>query len=344
MRTRTLTSPPTPSSRSGRTEPVRGAHRAPLLAWKGRRNPSIRHTSAAGPATGSRLARFVALEALIWAACYGLYLVVRGFSIGSASEAMRHAGDVIDLERAAGVFHEASIQSALSPVLDVFSTYYMVGFGPLLAVMLVWLARRHRALYRQMRTALLLSLAFATVVFILFPTAPPRLVEGLGISDTVGLSGHDNGSFMGIRFNPYAAVPSMHVGWSLLAGIYGYRAARTRVMRAFFAIHPALMTVTVVATGNHYIVDALAGIAVVGAALILLARRPERAPRRRFTMPTTAQPAFAIAGPPALPPHPLPRRPRRPSHTGATPIGSRSPRSAHRCPGNPLGRSDHARR
>lgn len=257
---------------------------------------------------------------------------------------MRHAGEVIDLERVAGVFHEASIQSALSPVVDFFSTYYMVGFGPLLAVMLVWLARRHRALYRQMRTALLLSLAFATVVFVLFPTAPPRLVEGLGISDTVGLSGHDNGSFMGIRFNPYAAVPSMHVGWSLLAGIYGYRAARTRVMRAFFAIHPAVMTVTVVATGNHYIFDAIAGIAVVGAALLLLARCPKRIARPHFAAHPAARPALAIAGPPALTTHTLPRRPRRPSHTGATPIGRRSSRSARRCPGNPLGRSDHARR
>ena len=52
--------------------------------------------------------------------------------------------------------------------------------------------------------------------------APPRLVEGLGIADTVGLSGgHDEGSFMGVSFNPYAAMPSMHVGWSLLVGIAG---------------------------------------------------------------------------------------------------------------------------
>ena len=218
------------------------------------------------------MACFVALEALVWAACYGVYLVVRGLSIGSETEAMRHAAAVIDLERAAGAFHEASVQEALRPLADVFSTYYMVGFGPFLAGMLVWLAWRDRALYRRMRTALLVSLAIATVVFVLYPTAPPRLVEGIGIADTVGLTGHDNGSFMGIRFNPYAAVPSMHVGWSLIAGIYGHRAARSRALRLFFLIHPALMTLTVVATGNHYDFDALAGIAVVGLALLLLAR------------------------------------------------------------------------
>ena len=249
MRIRTLTSVAAIRPRSGRAEP------APRL----------------------RLLGFVALEAFVWAACYGLYLVVRGFSIGSEAEAMRHAAEVIDLERTIGAFHEASIQQALRPLAEVFSTYYMVGFGPLLAGMLVWLACRDRALYRQMRTALLVSLAIATVVFVLYPTAPPRLVEGIGIADTVGLTGHDNGSFLGIRFNPYAAMPSMHVGWSLIAGLYGYRAARTRVVRLFFAVHPAFMALTVVVTGNHYIVDALAGIAVVAAALLLLARhRPPR--------------------------------------------------------------------
>ena len=248
--------------------------------------PALRPSGATARPALAGLAPFIALEALVWAACYGLYLAVRGFAIGSESEAMRHAAQVVDLERATGAFHEAEIQESVRPLADVFSTYYMLGFGPLLAGVLVWLGCRDRALYREMRTALLVSLAIATVVFVLYPTAPPRLVEGLGIADTVGLTGHDNGSFMGIRFNPYAAVPSMHVGWSLIAGIYGHRAARTRVGRLFFAIHPAFMALTVVATGNHYIVDALAGIAVVGLALLLLARRPgrlalRRRPRRR---------------------------------------------------------------
>ena len=64
---------------------------------------------------------------------------------------------------------------------------------------------------------LFISLGIALVVYLAFPTAPPRLVPGLGIADTVGLSGHDTGSFAGVRFNPYAAMPSLHVGWSILA-------------------------------------------------------------------------------------------------------------------------------
>ena len=73
-------------------------------------------------------------------------------------------------------------------------------------------------------------------------------------------------------------MPSMHVGWSLLIGVAGFRAARSRPLRAFFAVHPAVMTLTVVATGNHYLLDAVAGATVVGAALLLIqaARRSGR--------------------------------------------------------------------
>ena len=235
----------------------------------------------AGVLRGARLARFIGVELLVWTAFYGAYLAVRGLSIGSTADAMRHAHDVVGAERTLGLFHEASVQSLLSPVEGFLSTYYMLGFGPLLGVVLVWLACRRPAAYRDLRTALLVSVAVASVVFILFPTAPPRLVEGLGIADTVGLSGHDTGSFMGIRFNPYAAMPSMHVGWSLLLGVHGVRVARSRALRAFFAIHPVLMTLTVLATGNHYLLDAAAGAAIACAVLLLMQAAPAIRARAR---------------------------------------------------------------
>jgi hypothetical protein len=103
------------------------------------------------------------------------------------------------------------------------------------------------------------SLGLAVIGYVFYPTAPPRMVPGLGLADTVGLSSHDTGSVAGIRFNPYAAMPSMHVGWSVLIGIFGFRAARARWLKAFFIAHPFLMVLTVTATGNHYFIDALAG-------------------------------------------------------------------------------------
>jgi len=221
------------------------------------------------------LPRFAALELLVWASLYPAYLAIRGTSIDDGHEAVSHATSLIDFERATGLLHEADVQSALLPIVDGFSGYYMLGFGPLIATVLVWLGIRHRELYRSLRTLLFTSLGLAVIGYLTFPTAPPRLVPGLGIADTVGLSSHDTGSVAGIRFNPYAAMPSMHVGWSVLIGIFGFRAARSRWLKAFFVAHPFLMVLAVTATGNHYFVDALggAGAAFVAVGLLAAVRR-----------------------------------------------------------------------
>jgi PAP2 superfamily len=216
------------------------------------------------------LVRFAAIQVVIWAGVYGVYLAVRGFTIGSSQRALANAWDVIGLERAIGIFDEVVFQRALDWAGVFFSGYYMLGFGPLVGIVLVWFGLRDRGAYRGLRNALLLSIALATVVYAFFPTAPPRLVDGLGIEDSVGLSAHDTGSFLGIRFNPYAAVPSMHVGWALLISLYGFRAARFRPLRTFFVVHPLLMAAAVTATGNHFFLDSLAGLAVACLTLVLL--------------------------------------------------------------------------
>jgi membrane-associated phospholipid phosphatase len=95
-------------------------------------------------------------------------------------------------------------------------------------------------------------------------------VPTLGVEDTVGLSGHDAGSFHGLDYNPYAAMPSMHVGWALLVGIALLHCSRRRGTRALAILYPVFMAVTVVVTGNHYVVDCIAG-AVIATVSIPLA-------------------------------------------------------------------------
>jgi len=232
------------------------------------------------PRAGTGRFRFVSYEVLLWLGLYPVYLAIRGLSIDSYATALANAHDLISVERSLSIFHEGAVQDALSPLHGFFSTYYMLGFGPVVAATLVWLAFMNREHYAALRTALFVSLAFAAVSYALLPMAPPRLVPDIGIADTVGLAaGHDTGSFGGVvPFNPYAAMPSMHVGWSLLVGIFGFRALRGNALRWIFAIHPVLMAVTVSATGNHYFLDSAAGVAVVLGALmaIRLFNRKER--------------------------------------------------------------------
>jgi hypothetical protein len=239
-------------------------------------------TAVALPRPGvvaSRL-RFVTYELALWLALYPVYLAIRGLSIDSYGTALANARDLISVERSLSIFHEGAVQDALSALHGPLSTYYMLGFGPVVAGTLVWLAITRPELYRRLRTALLVSLGFAALSYALLPMAPPRLVPDIGIADTVGLSsGHDTGSFGGVvPFNPYAAMPSMHVGWSLLVGIFGFRALRGRAWRWVFAAHPLVMAVAVTATGNHYFLDSTAGVAVVLSALaaIRLFNRKER--------------------------------------------------------------------
>lgn len=233
----------------------------------------FRRNAPQGFAAG--IGRFAALELMLWASLYPAYLAIRGFTIGNPDQAASNALQLIDLERALDLFHESALQRLVGSTIECLSVYYMVGFAPLIAVTLVWLGFRHRAHYRSLRTLLFVSLGIAVVFYVLYPTAPPRLVPSLGIVDTVGLAGHDTGSFAGIRFNPYAAMPSMHVGWSVLVAIVGFRATSNRVLLAFFVIHPFLMAVTVTATGNHYFVDSFAGAtaALVAVAVVAVWRR-----------------------------------------------------------------------
>ena len=219
-------------------------------------------------------------ELALWAAIYPLYLAIRGWSIADPEHAFADAWNVIGFERELGLFRELQVQRLLEPLEGFFSTYYMLGFAPVVASSLVWLARAHRRLYQELRTLLFVSLGLALIVYVAFPTAPPRLVPGLRISDTVGLAGHDSGSFAGVRFDPYAAMPSLHVGWSVLVAVILYRATSRWWLRAVVIAHPVLMALAVTATGNHYLVDSLAGALVALLALVVVdAWRRARAPR-----------------------------------------------------------------
>jgi len=236
------------------------------------RKPRLQLATANGAPRPSGLRRFALLELLLWASLYPAYLAIRGTTIGNPQQAIAHATQLIDIERALHFCHEQALQRLPGALLDFFSAYYLLGFGPLIAATLIWLGIRHRELYRELRTLLFVSLGIAVFFYVGYPTAPPRLVPSLGIADTVGMAGHDTGSVAGIRFNPYAAMPSMHVGWSVLVAIIGFRAASSRrFLRWFFVLHPFVMAATVTATGNHYFVDSIAGAGAALAAVGILA-------------------------------------------------------------------------
>ena len=162
--------------------------------------------------------------------------------------------------------------------------------------MLLWLHQRRPAAFAFVRTTLLLASALALLGFLAYPTAPPRLA-GIGIADTVS-NGHVdlNHGLVSSLYNPYAAVPSMHIGYALSVAASLLRHGRHRLVRTLGALYPLFVLLVVVATGNHFFLDAAAGALVAGlaaAAVAALLTRPA-VTRRLTVLPTQreAPPSF----------------------------------------------------
>ena len=245
---------------------------------------------AAVPWRATRLG-FVLREAGLWLLLYPLYLLTREGATGAADVALRHAREIVAAERSLGLAFERGFQqlATASPISRAaFDVYYEWAFYPLLAGLLVWLGLAHRDLYLHTRRALIVALALAAIVFLFFPTAPPRMLPDLGIHDTVGMQSHDAGSFHGISYNPYAAMPSLHVGWSLIVASGVFRAVRSPWVRGAAIVHPLLMTAATIATGNHYLLDCLAGAAIGVVAIFAVGAPGAARERSRIPVPAAA--------------------------------------------------------
>lgn len=222
---------------------------------------------------GLRVPRF-ALEALLLAGLYLAGELARGFARGGAATADAHAAAIVRLERRLHVFDEGTIQRAAHHVdgLTALLGYAYVSLHLAITVsVLVWVYARHRHAYARLRNTLAVASLLAVVGYALFPTAPPRLA-GVGIADTVSAATSVNldSSLVSSLYNPYAAVPSMHIGFSLVVGAGVARLARRPLVRLLGALYPVFVLFEIVATGNHFFIDAAAGaVAAASAAAIV---------------------------------------------------------------------------
>lgn len=201
------------------------------------------------------------------------YNVVRALPDATASVAVEHARVLLSLEGAVFTHLESSLNSWLisSPALAIAACYYYAALHYVMTPM-VLLISRHRGGWRYWRGywTLILASALALVGYALYPVAPPRLVPGLGVVDVLRSFAHYGwwGSAasaprsIGDATNQFAALPSMHVGWALWCAIQMWSFGG-RPWRALVVAYPTLLAVIVLATGNHYLVDVLAGAACV---------------------------------------------------------------------------------
>nr|WP_264202893.1 phosphatase PAP2 family protein [Streptomyces bambusae] len=242
------------------------------------------------------------LELLLIRIGYALYSHIRAAAPAGRADAEAHATLLLSAERLLGLDIEHAVNRAVVgfPRLEGFFDFYYTSFHftvPLAVLgVLYW---RRPADYRRARAALGLATVIALAGFWLFPLAPPRLMPGLGFVDTVhgpqDLADPQYGVLTGIS-NQYAAMPSLHFGWSLWCAVVVVLLAPKGWQRLLGALHPVLTACTIVATANHWVLDAAGGAVVVAAGFALV---------HALWGPLGSGPA---AGPGRLVPVPVPRR------------------------------------
>ena len=243
---------------------------------------------------------------------YELYSLARnsqGSGSTSPSHAFRNARVVINFERAVGLYHEESVQRLFldaRPVVMAFNVYYGAAHFLVTAGVLMWMFLHHPDRYARWRWALACTTLLALVGFLAFPLMPPRLITadyGMGsYVDTLhtvgGLWNFEDGAIAKLS-NQYAAMPSLHFAWSLWCCLALWPRLRSAWARALAVAHPVITLVAIVATANHYWIDAAGGALtlllgwLLGGILANRASRLASSPRisfRRSAHPVPAAP------------------------------------------------------
>jgi hypothetical protein len=223
--------------------------------------------------TRQRVTAFVFEVAMVTTAMV-IYFLIRGGLPEPVPTAVARSTKIIHLEQALGIFVEPHWQEPVLKnelLMKIANGIYIWGHFPVILVAALWLYWKNRQRYGIYRTGLVISGFVGLWGYAFFPAAPPRLMPSQwGFVDTIALVAKQRYEIKpGLFLNHYAAVPSFHFGWAMLAGIAIWQNSRNPVLRAFAVLMPAAMFWATVVTANHFIFDVLVGAAVVLVALFI---------------------------------------------------------------------------
>jgi hypothetical protein len=210
------------------------------------------------------------------------YDYVRSFASTRAGLAARVGEGLLHLERRLHILVEPRTNHWLARH-SVFETlaasWYQYAHLTVTLSVVAWLYWRHSESYRQARNALVLTNVVGLIVFVVLPVMPPRLLPDGGFVDAVAAAGLGNSPKGPVAADEYAAMPSLHLAWATWTAIVGVTVA-VGVWRWLWLAYPLVTTLVVVSTGNHYLLDAVAGTLVALAAATVTGLLPWR-PRLR---------------------------------------------------------------
>ncbi|MEU0055413.1 phosphatase PAP2 family protein [Streptomyces sp. NPDC006334] len=204
-------------------------------------------------------------EVLLIALSYWTYSLIRNAVPEQRTEALRNADWIWRAEHQLGIAAEQSINHTVNSAtwLIVGMNYYYATLHFVVTLgVLVWLYRAHPGRYAACRLGLFATTGVALAGYYFYPLAPPRLMTGAHFVDTVVVHrtwGSMASGDLKSMSNQYAAMPSMHIGWSLWCGLTIFALAATPWARVMGLLYPTLTLVVIVATANHFWLDAVGG-------------------------------------------------------------------------------------
>jgi hypothetical protein len=223
----------------------------------------------------------VVRELIVLNVLFILWRVVGRVSLFHEAGAFGRGRWVWNLERTVHLPSEASMQEWLLPhvtLSKICNGYYEYAHAPLLAATVLWLLWRHREAYGRWRN---LIVAFTGVSLLIgfMPVAPPRLIPGLHMVDLADRYHQSVYSGIGSGItDQLSCIPSVHIGWAVLVALAIITVSKSR-WRWLAIAHPVITTYVVIVTANHYWIDGIAAIAVLGAVYGMLHRyRPGLVP------------------------------------------------------------------
>jgi membrane-associated phospholipid phosphatase len=217
----------------------------------------------------------------IWFGFLAAYQIARGIADRNPPRAFENGLHVIDIERHGNALFEVTLQRLVdgSQVLATLAswTYWNSEFT-VLGLALLWVYLRRNEAFVRFRNTILLANVIGLIGYVLLPTAPPRMFPDLGFNDTLSSFGELNHGSGLVEFaaNPYAAMPSLHAADALIVGLVLFSVCRTRFAKVLWLLWPGWVWFSVMATGNHFWLDVVAGVIVAAIAGLLVYRNPFR--------------------------------------------------------------------
>jgi hypothetical protein len=213
-------------------------------------------------------------QIILFCGAYWLYRLARGMVYDQTIAAFTHARDIVQLERSTHVFIERSVQTwavGTGFLDDAASWMYLNSHFVVTTCTLAFVYLFRNEHFYFVRNMFMVAMGLALVGYVLYPTAPPRMLPELGFADTVADFTGISESSVNALFNPFAAVPSMHVCFALMLSVPMIRMARHGWVKALWCAYAPVVTFVVIATGNHWVFDAVTG-ALVAAVSALAAQ------------------------------------------------------------------------